>query len=313
VRRSLPSWLLGSLSLALLIVNTILWCTPFYVFGIARLLVPIERWRRAMNDLLRQLAEGWIQCNGLLLGLVHEIDWDVRGIEGLRHDARYLISCNHQTWADIPILQRTFNRRIPFIRFFLKQELIWVPLLGLAWWFLDYPFMKRYSRETLEKRPELRGRDLERARKACEKFRRGPVSLLNFLEGSRFTAAKHAHQQSPYRRLLRPKAGGMAFVLDAMGGSLRSLLDVTIVYPDGAPDFWEFLAGGLDRVIVHVEERPIPQELLGGDYLGDRVFREQFQAWIEDLWKQKDEQMAKLLVEHEKPPSDPHDSRHPRP
>jgi 1-acyl-sn-glycerol-3-phosphate acyltransferase len=313
VRRSTPSWLLGSLSLALLIINTILWCAPFYVFGIARLIVPIESWRRAMNGLLRRLAEAWIQCNSLLLDLVHEIDWDVRGVEGLRHDATYLISCNHQTWADIPILQRTFNRRIPFIRFFLKQELIWVPLLGLAWWFLDYPFMKRYSRGVLEKRPELRGRDLERTRRACERLRHGPVSILNFLEGSRFTAAKHAHQGSPYRRLLRPKAGGMAFVLDAMGGSLRSLLDVTIVYPDGAPNFWEFLAGGLRRAIVHVEERAIPQDLLGGDYLGDCAFRERFQAWIEGLWSEKDQRLAKLLAEHETRRTDARDgsrSRH---
>jgi 1-acyl-sn-glycerol-3-phosphate acyltransferase len=281
----------------LLIVNTVLWCAPFYVFGIARLLVPIESWRQVMAGLLRRLAEGWIQCNSLLLDLVHEIDWDVRGIDGLHHGGSYVISCNHQTWADIPILQRTFNRRIPFIRFFLKQELIWVPLLGLAWWFLDYPFMKRYSRETLERHPELRGKDLESTRKACEKFRRAPVSILNFLEGSRFTAAKHAHQKSSYRMLLRPKAGGMAFVLDAMGDSLRSLLDVTIVYPDGAPNFWEFLAGGLDRVIVHVEERTIPQDLLGGDYLGDSAFREQFKAWVDGLWKQKDERMAALLAE----------------
>ena len=250
-----------------------------------------------MDAVLRRLAEGWIQCNSLLLDLVHEIEWDVRGDDGLRHAGSYLISCNHQTWADIPILQRIFNRRIPFIRFFLKQELIRVPLLGLAWWFLDYPFMKRYSRETLEKHPELRGKDLESTRKACEKFRRAPVSILNFLEGSRFTAAKQAHQGAAYRNLLRPKAGGMAFVLDAMGDSLQSLLDVTIVYPDGAPDFWEFLAGRLDRVIVHVEEKTIPQDLLGGDYLGDSAFRERFQAWVDELWKQKDERIAALLAE----------------
>jgi len=297
----------------LLIVNTVLWCAPLYVFGIVKLIVPIERWRRAMDAVLRRLAEGWIQCNSLLLDLVHEIEWEVRGVDGLRHGGSYLISCNHQTWVDIPILQRIFNRRIPFIRFFLKQELIRVPLLGLAWWFLDYPFMKRYSRETLEKHPELRGKDLESTRKACEKFRNAPVSILNFLEGSRFTAAKHAHQGSAYRRLLRPKAGGMAFVLDAMGDSLRSLLDVTIVYPDGAPNFWELLAGELDRVIVHVEERAIPQDLLGGDYLGDSAFREQFQTWVDGLWKQKDERMAALLAEEGARRTDRHASRHPRP
>jgi 1-acyl-sn-glycerol-3-phosphate acyltransferase len=297
VRRSPFSGLLGSLSLALLIANTVLWCVPLYLFGIAKLIVPIERWRRAMNVVLRRIAEGWIQCNSVLLDLVHEIDWDVRGADGLRYGESYLISCNHQTWVDIPILQRTFNRRIPFIRFFIKRELIRVPLLGLAWWFLDYPFMKRYSRETLEMHPELRGKDLESTRRACEKFRHAPVSILNFLEGTRFTAAKHAYQESPYRRLLRPKAGGMAFVLDAMGESMRSLLDVTIFYPGGAPNFWEFLTGRLERVIVHVEERAIPQDLLGGDYLVDAAFRERFQTWVDELWKQKDARIAALRAE----------------
>jgi hypothetical protein len=94
---------------------------------------------------------------------------------------------------------------------------------------------------------------------------------------------------------------------------LRSLLDVTIVYPDGAPDFWEFLAGRLDRVIVHVEERSIPQHLLGGDYLRDSVFREQFQTWIEELWKQKDERAAALLVEHGTRRTDRHGSHHQTP
>jgi len=170
-------------------------------------------------------------------------------------------------------------------------------MVGLAWWFLDYPFMKRYARKTIEKHPELRGEDLATTRKACESFRHTPVSILNFLEGSRFTTAKHASQESPYRNLLLPKAGGLAFVLDAMGDSLHSLLDVTIVYPDGTPTLWDFLAGRLDRVVVHVEERTIPQDMLGGDYLGDAAFRERLQEWVRNLWQQKDERITALLAE----------------
>ncbi|MFQ5666552.1 MAG: acyltransferase [Candidatus Binatia bacterium] len=293
--RFLPAWFLGSLSLVLLAVNTIFWCIPLYAAGLAKLISPFERWRQAWSRVLMWLAAGWIDCNSALLDVVHEIEWDVRGIDGLRRDGSYLVSCNHQTWADIPILQRTFNRKIPFLKFFLKQELIRVPLLGLAWWFLDFPFMKRYSRATLERRPELRGKDLETTRRMCRKFRNSPVSILNFVEGTRFTAAKHAQQRSPYRHLLRPKAGGMAFALDAMGGALRSLLDVTIVYPDGAPNFWDFLAGRLHRVIVRIKEKPIPADLLGGDYLGDDSARARFQQWIQSVWEEKDTEIDRLL------------------
>lgn len=293
----LGSALRGIITLSLVIINTALWCVLLYVPGLARMLVPLESARQALGRLLIRLAQMWIAGNNAVLDLVHNIEWDVRGVDGLRLDRTYLVTCNHQTWADIPVLQRTFNHRAPFIRFFLKQELIWVPLLGLAWWFLDYPFMKRYSRQELERRPELRGKDLETARRACEKFRSTPASILNFLEGTRFTTAKHRSQESPYLHLLRPKAGGMAFVIDAMGDSLHSLLDVTIVYPSGAPNFREFLAGGLDRVIVHVEERQIPAELQGGDYLGDAVLRQRFQKWVHNLWQQKDDRITSLLAE----------------
>jgi 1-acyl-sn-glycerol-3-phosphate acyltransferase len=293
----LPGWLLGCVSLVLLVVNTVLWCIPFYVIGIVRLAVPIAAWRSHCARLLIRLAEGWISCNSAVLDLVHRIEWDVRIPDGLPRDAWYLVACNHQTWADIPILQRIFNHRLPFLKFFLKHELIWVPLLGLAWWFLDYPFMKRYSREALEKNPGLRGKDLETTRKACEKFRRTPVSILNFLEGTRFTKAKHAYQDSPYAHLLRPKTGGLAFALDGMGGSIRSLIDVTIVYPEGVPDFWDFLAGRLDRVIVSVTEKGIPADLIGGDYLGDAKFRARFHDWIADLWRAKDDEIGRLLAE----------------
>ena len=53
---------------------------------------------------------------------------------------------------------------------------------------------------------------------------------MNFLEGTRFTAAKHAKQESPYRYLLKPKAGGIAFVLAAMDGKIEKMVNVTIAY-----------------------------------------------------------------------------------
>jgi len=292
----LPGWLLGGISLCLLLLNTVFWCTPVYVVGLIRAAVPIEKVRGPCTRILTRLAEGWIDCNSALLGLIHRIEWDIDGLDALRPDESYLVSCNHQSWADIPILQRTFNHRIPFLRFFIKQELIRVPLLGLAWWFLDFPFMKRYSLATIEKHPELRGTDMATTRKACEKFRRMPVSILNFLEGTRFSAAKHARQNSPHRHLLRAKAGGMAFVLGAMGDSLHALLDVTIVYPDGAPDFWDFLSGRLTRVVVRAERRPLPTEFLAGNYLDDEAFRARFRAWVQQSWEEKDARIDKLLA-----------------
>jgi 1-acyl-sn-glycerol-3-phosphate acyltransferase len=190
--------------------------------------------------------------------------------------------------VDIPVLQQVFNRRIPFLKFFLKSQLIWVPVLGLAWWALDFPFMKRYSREQLEKHPEWRGKDVEATRKACEKYRELPVSVMNFVEGTRFTEAKHDRQKSPYRHLLHPRAGGIAFVLDAMGDMLHAVVDVTVFYPCGRPGVLDLLAGRVRRVEVSVRTIPIPPELLGGNYENDEAFRRRFQDWLNDLWASKD-------------------------
>lgn len=230
------------------------------------------------------------------MALTQKIKWDIRLPEGLKYNESYLICANHQSWVDIVVLQHALNRKIPFLRFFLKQELLYVPVLGGAWWALDYPFMKRYSKEYLEKHPEKRGQDLATTIKATEKFRHSKVSVLNFLEGTRFTIAKHEKQKSPFKHLLLPKAGGFAFVLEAMKGKFHSVLDVTLVYPKGTVSLWQALSGQLHEVIVHVREIEIPQDLMNGNYLDDAQFREKFQNWIRDLWLEKDKLISQILA-----------------
>jgi 1-acyl-sn-glycerol-3-phosphate acyltransferase len=227
--------------------------------------------------------------------LTQRTHWDVQGIEGLDPHGWYLVNSNHQCAADIFVLQHLLNRRIPLLKFFIKQQLIWMPVMGLAWWALDFPFMRRHSPTYLKKHPEMRERDQEATRRACAKFALIPTSVTNFMEGTRLTPAKHARQQSPYRHLLKPKAGGVALALNAMGDKFQALLDVTIVYPDGIPGFWSFLCGRMRRVIVRVRSVPIPNELLHGDYGQDPEFREAFSAWVQQLWRDKDAQMDALL------------------
>ena len=240
-------------------------------------------------------AENWIGFNSFEASLMHEIDWQITGLKDLRRDRSYLVCANHQSWIDIVVLQHVFNRRIPFLRFFLKSQLIWVPFLGGAWWALDFPFMKRYSKSYLEKHPEKRGEDLKTTRKACERFSGSKISVLNFLEGTRLTKAKHDRLKSPYKNLLIPKAGGVAFVLDAMGKQFHSFLDVTIFYPEGAASLWGLFSGRVDRVRVHVEEIFFPPELLNemanGQYFENAGIREKIQNWIREVWEKKDQRI----------------------
>ena len=291
---SLPTVLRIPLVMLLLAVNIVLHVLPLFALTLAKLVLPVRAIRLACSRGLVAIAESWIAVNSWMFEGFTRTRWQLEGLAGLRRDGNYLVLCNHQSWVDIPVLQKIFNRRIPFLRFFLKSQLIWVPLLGPAWWALDFPFMKRYSKETLAAHPELQGKDMEATRRACEKFRHMPVSVMNFAEGTRFTPLKHDAQSSPYRYLLRPKAGGLAFVLDAMGDALHAILDVTIVYPNGPCTMMDLIAGRIRDIRVHLRELPI-SDGLRGNYENDAVFRERFQTWVNTLWNEKNAQIGRML------------------
>ncbi|UTL90769.1 acyltransferase [Pseudomonas fluorescens] len=289
--------LTGILTTILLLLNTLVLICPLLVFALLKLVLP-GRGRDYASWAVMWVAETWSEIDKAIFALCIPTQWDIRGVENLRTDTSYLAVSNHQTWVDIPALIESLNRRTPFFKFFLKKELIWVPLLGLAWWGLDYPFMKRYSKAFLEKHPELKGKDLEITKAACELFKRQPVTVVNYLEGTRFTEAKHREQQSPYRYLLKPKAGGVAFVLAALGEQLDALLDVTIVYPGNqAPGFWALLNGSINRVIIDIQVRELDPALWDGDYENDPAFRQTVQAWVNQLWLEKDQRIEQLRAE----------------
>ena len=285
----------GIVAAILLVLNILFWVPILLLFSLIKLVIPLPPLRRALAPVLVFIAESWIACNSAWMALTQRCTWDVSGFENLERRSWYLVNCNHQSWVDILVLQRLLNRRIPLLKFFLKQQLIWVPVMGLAWWALDFPFMRRHSEEFLKKHPEMRGKDQETTRRACEKFALVPTSVMNFLEGTRFTQAKHQRQQSPYVHLLKPKAGGMALALNAMGDKFQAILDVTIVYPDGTPTFWHFLQGKMHRVVVRARLLPIPRNLMSADYTGDAAVRAAFQAWVQESWREKDAQITGLL------------------
>lgn len=286
----------GSLSLILYILNTVFWCILLYVLAAAKAAVPLKSWRLRCSRMLNAIAENWIWVNNqnqrLMAGNTR---WEVQGIETLERSEWYLVLANHQSWVDILVLQRIFHRKIPFLKFFIKKELLWFPFLGQAWWAMDFPFVKRYTKSYLQKKPHLKGKDLEITRKACRKFKKMPVSIMNFVEGTRFTNEKHRRQQSPYSHLLKPKAGGIAFVLGSMGEQIHRVLDVTIVYPDGVTSFWALLCGKIREIKVHVRSLPVSPEILG-DYANDGRFRAGLQRWLNNIWAEKNRYIEEMMT-----------------
>ncbi|MCP5163007.1 MAG: acyltransferase [Hahellaceae bacterium] len=287
----LPSWLRGTLSVVLMTMNTLFWFPFLLVAALLKLFSPATFIRRFFTRVLIYIANAWVSFNSAIQKLINRIRWDIRGLSSLNPKDWYFVTCNHQSWADILVIQHVLNGKIPMLKFFLKKELIWVPIMGICWWALDFPFMKRYTKAFLEKHPELAGKDLETTRKACEKFKYTPVTVFNFIEGTRFTEQKHQRQQSPFKHLLKPKAGGAAFVLGAMGEQLHTMLDITIVYPQRAPSFWEYLCGKAHCIVVDIKTIKLPESFLGRNYETDEAFKKDFQQWITQLWYEKDHRL----------------------
>ncbi len=294
--RFLPPTARGVIAAILLGLNTLFWCALVFALALVKLAVPVRAVRVPIDHALNAVARRWVACNSGWMRLVQATRWDVDGLEGLDRHGWFMVNCNHQSWVDILVLQHLLNGRIPLLKFFLKQELIYVPVIGLAWWALDFPFMRRHSDAHLKAHPEKRFDDLNATRHACRKFARIPTSVMNFPEGTRFTRDKHRAQHSPYRHLLKPRAGALALALSILGDRFDALLDVTIVYPEGAPTFWQFLCGDVPEIVVRARRIAIPAELAGGDYAAEPKFRKAFQRWLAALWRDKDAEIGALLA-----------------
>lgn len=281
-------------TLVLLCLNLALWGTLIFLGGIVKLAVP-PRFRTPLILLFASFAERWVVGNNLIFDRMLPTVWDIEGVSGLRHDGRYLVLANHLSWVDIVAVLRTFQGRTPFIRFFMKSGLIWFPIAGQACWALEFPFMKRHSAAYLEKHPEKRGEDLETTRRVCHRYRKVPVTILNYVEGTRFSRRKHEQQQSPYRYLLRPRTGGVSFVLASMKGELDGVLDVTIAYPGQDVTMLQFLSGRVPRIAVRVRPLDVPAEFFDEAVTERGAVRDRFKQWIDQLWSSKDELIAQLV------------------
>ena len=277
----------GVLGLFAVVFNTLFWCIFLLSIAILKLLLPIESWKRVCTKLIINVGECWIYCNGLWIQSLHKPEWKIEGFESLDNTRWYLSVANHQSWADIFVLQAITNRKVPMLKFFMKHVLIWVPVIGLAWWALDMPFLKRYSKEELDKNPNLRGEDIKAMEKSFERYSRYPVSIFSFAEGTRFNEEKRLSQDSKFKNLLNPKSGGIGLTLTTMP-YIELMLDFSIYYRSSKRSFWDFLCGRMSNVTIKVREIPIPENLLQKNYEEDITFREDLKSWMENLWTEKD-------------------------
>lgn len=290
---------IGVVSAIALLAHTFILGSFLYIAIVCKIISPKWLVLKVFDPVVVFIASMWIEGILWWINWVYRPQWHIEGAENLDKNSWYLLTANHQSWVDIFVLYQLYHQKAPFVKFFIKKQLQYVPIVGQAWWALDFPFMQRYSRDYLKKHPEKAGDDIKETQKACEKFSQVPTSVMNFLEGTRFTPEKHKKQHSPFQHLLKPKAGGLAFTIQALGHKFSALSSVTIVYPNHTPSFWDMMCGKIDHILVDVNAIPIPAHFSQGDYQNNRELKKEIHAWVGNLWKQKDQDFDRLLKEHE--------------
>ena len=289
------TYLVGMVTAVLMVLNTLIFAISGYGATLLKVTLPFAKGQALSGKIADLTIKGWLWVMLRILKSRQAACIDLAALQDLRRDESYLVVANHRSWADVMVMLPLFQDRLPLPKAFAKRELFWFPIIGTAFWTLDFPFVKRYSRRYLQRHPEKRGHDLEITRKACERYRHRYISILIFPEGGRFTEARYLAQASPHRHLLRPKAGGLATALYAMGGKITTMLDITIVYPQNRVTFWDYLCDNLAPVTVLVRKCPVPREFWEMEYAVDPEFKGKFQGWINTVWMEKDELIEQVL------------------
>jgi len=282
-------WLKGSLSLLFILLVTIAVCVPLYAAALFRLALRGAP-RQAVTRGMDVVIDCWVSANRALIKALRlvdlRIDWPD---EALSRDRWYVVICNHQSWADILLLQSAFRPAIPPLKFFTKRELIWLPLAGLAMYVLGFPYVRRVTKTKLAQNPALKHADRDSTRAACVVFRNHPTSVLIFLEGTRFTEAKRKARHSRFERLLNPRSGGLGYVLNGLQNEARQIIDVTIAYPGGAPSFWEFLSGRCEQARMTIQALDLDPAVQCDD---TKTQRRALEPLVERLWRAKDAKLG---------------------
>lgn len=290
------------LHFCLQLLTVVFFGSSIILLAIPKFLLPLSAFRRAVNNLSCWLLGNYGVVSIALLNLFNRTEWDCVCNGEINKNSWYLLTSNHISYLDIILLLKWAQGRIPSPKFFIKQELIWMPLVGQAAWALDMPFMKRYSREQIRKNPALRNKDIETTRQHCNKYKLRPTTVINFVEGTRFTSERHkkaCNKGSALNHLLPPKAGGIAFTLASMGELFEEVIDVTLLYPHNTGNvMFAMLCGNLKKVVMHVNVIKLEgatKAAMIGDYYNDNQFKQQFQANLNTHWATKDKTIAQYL------------------
>lgn len=258
--------LLSLITALIVVINLSFWMIPLIILGLLKYIVRQKDIRHFLTVLTELCYRGAVFVHNVWMFSVVGVDMQVEG-ELPDHPAPIIIS-NHQTWMDIPVLHGVVTGDGgPIIKFLVKRELLWVPIIGWICYALGFPALNRGQGAN------AREKDFAAIQAFSKSLTTERGGLLIFAEGTRFTAEKHRNQKSTYTHLLTPRPGGLKIAL-ATTPPGTPVVDLTIVY-QGDTHFWRCL-GGRTRVIKIVVRNYDSAEI--GDV----------RKWLVQRWREKD-------------------------
>ncbi len=268
------------------------------ISGCCVCLVTLSKRREKTLAKLAIIGLWWARSCHYLLLFRNKSRWNIDTTDSLSQDEWYLLISNHQSWADILILNVAFGRSIPIFKYFLKKQLLWqLPVGGLSCWMLGFPLVSRYSKKKMRKDPKLAEKTVKSLSQACDKLSLCPTTTIIFPEGTRHSEEKSEKQRSPYKHLLKPKTQGIALVVNALPKTLKTMLNVSICHEPKKMSMWDLMSGNYHCINVSLSSHPIT-DAQRGDFYKDRNYRKSLQEWLNKLWAEKDEHIATMASKH---------------
>jgi 1-acyl-sn-glycerol-3-phosphate acyltransferase len=294
--------IIAAFSLTYITGNLAFWIIPLLVLTGLKFLVTNTKAQDYLYRAMLWLYRRAVGVDHFLLNCILAIDFEISGLPLLNKNNNYLVISNHRSWADILVLQSLLVRGAPIIKFIVKREILMLPLVGWICWAYEYPFVSRHTLKFKKQTGRNNKSDLHSLNQRLANLKNHPSSIINFVEGTRYTTLKNGQEESSLANLLPPKVGGLTYILQTFGTQLDYLLDCTIAYDCEEPIFWNLLGKQSQKVKVEVQQIPISNLLPIITSEKGSISYEQTSEWLNDLWEQKDQKLICLLEALQQPP-----------
>ena len=137
--------ILSVLSATVVTLNLGFWMFPLIIIAMIRSAFgQSQPMHNASTKMIEFCYRAAAMINSSWMTKVIGVNFNIKGTLPVR--STLIIIANHQTWFDIPILQHVVTGQGPVLKFLIKRELIWLPIVGWICFALNFPRLNRGPR-----------------------------------------------------------------------------------------------------------------------------------------------------------------------